>query len=93
MNTLNFCMESHDMKEITIDCSAVRCRKALHHLLAEALDFPEWYGNNLDALYDCLTDLSEEIHLSLRNFPDFPGFRETLTDAEAENDCLKVTIL
>lgn len=23
-----------------------------------ALDFPNWYGNNLDALRDCLTDLS-----------------------------------
>lgn len=23
-----------------------------------ALDFPAWYGRNLDALYDCLVDLS-----------------------------------
>jgi RNAse (barnase) inhibitor barstar len=23
-----------------------------------ALDFPVWYGRNLDALYDCLVDLS-----------------------------------
>jgi hypothetical protein len=23
-----------------------------------ALDFPEWYGQNLDALKDCLTDFS-----------------------------------
>ena len=26
--------------------------------IAAALDFPEWSGRNLDALYDCLTDLS-----------------------------------
>lgn len=26
--------------------------------IAEALEFPDWYGHNLDALYDCLTDLS-----------------------------------
>jgi RNAse (barnase) inhibitor barstar len=26
--------------------------------IAAALDFPEWAGRNLDALYDCLTDLS-----------------------------------
>lgn len=24
--------------------------------LGEALDFPEWYGANLDALFDCLAD-------------------------------------
>lgn len=28
------------------------------HLLAEALDLPDYFGGNLDALYDCLTDLS-----------------------------------
>lgn len=27
--------------------------------LGRALRFPEWYGNNLDALWDCLTDLTE----------------------------------
>lgn len=26
--------------------------------IAEALAFPDWFGRNLDALYDCLTDLS-----------------------------------
>ncbi|GGN24315.1 hypothetical protein GCM10011609_77730 [Lentzea pudingi] len=26
--------------------------------IAAALEFPEWFGQNLDALYDSLTDLS-----------------------------------
>lgn len=26
--------------------------------IAAALSFPAWFGRNLDALYDCLTDLS-----------------------------------
>ena len=26
--------------------------------IAKALDFPSWFGQNLDALYDSLTDLS-----------------------------------
>jgi hypothetical protein len=26
--------------------------------IGSAMKFPEWYGVNLDALYDCLTDLS-----------------------------------
>lgn len=26
--------------------------------IATALSFPDWFGRNLDALYDCLTDLS-----------------------------------
>jgi hypothetical protein len=30
----------------------------LRHAIAEALDFPDWYGGTWDALLDCLTDLS-----------------------------------
>ena len=51
------------MMNITIDCSAIGSREDLHRILAEALCFPEWYGNNLDALHDCLTSLSGTIRL------------------------------
>lgn len=33
-----------------------------HKYIKEALDFPDYYGENLDALYDCLCDLDCEIH-------------------------------
>ena len=29
-------------------------------LFAETLDFPEWFGRNLDALADCLHDFAEQ---------------------------------
>ena len=32
--------------------------EAALELLAEGMRFPEWFGNNFDALYDCLTDLT-----------------------------------
>ena len=35
-----------------------RSKKAAIGAIAEALSFPDWFGHNLDALYDCLTDLS-----------------------------------
>ncbi|NUT49285.1 MAG: barstar family protein [Saccharothrix sp.] len=35
-----------------------RTRQAVLGAIAEALSFPDWFGHNLDALYDCLTDLS-----------------------------------
>ena len=77
------------MKEIIVDCTAVRCAKQFHRVLAEKLGFPEWYGGNLDALYDCLTDLRENTCLTLKGFDtlgDFGnGFRETIVDAAGEN--------
>lgn len=33
-------------------------KQALLEALAEALDFPAWFGGNWDALEDCLCDLS-----------------------------------
>lgn len=49
--------------DITIDCSAIDSRESLHRVFAEALSFPEWYGKNLDALHDCLTEISGTIRL------------------------------
>jgi hypothetical protein len=43
-----------------IHCAFDRCADLASALaqLGQALDFPQWYGGNLDALHDCLTDLS-----------------------------------
>lgn len=53
------------MKDITIDCHLFSCRQDVHQAFAEALSFPDHYGNNLDALHDCLTDISEPTRLHL----------------------------
>ena len=34
-------------------------KKAVLRTIARELAFPSWFGANLDALYDCLTDLPE----------------------------------
>lgn len=78
------------MRNITIDCAA--CAPAgLHALLARELAFPQWYGNNLDALYDCLTDLEIPTHLTLLHLSQ-EGFRDTILDAARDNSLLTVTL-
>ncbi len=47
------------MKEIIIDFSKCKYPMDLHNELREQLGFPEWYGNNLDALWDMLTGYIE----------------------------------
>ena len=46
------------MIEHVLDGSGVRSKRAMFAALARTLRFPKWFGNNLDALYDCLSDLS-----------------------------------
>ncbi|WP_433250207.1 barstar family protein [Streptosporangium sp. CA-135522] len=41
-----------------IDGSAVTTSAEAVDAIAEALSFPDYFGHNLDALYDCLTDLA-----------------------------------
>ncbi len=44
---------------ITLDATQMGSRKEAHRYLQQQLSFPDYYGCNLDALYDCLTDLDE----------------------------------
>lgn len=44
---------------VEIDLDGLAGKTAVLTAIGRALGFPQWYGANLDALYDCLTDLAE----------------------------------
>ncbi|GGS41622.1 MULTISPECIES: barstar family protein [Actinokineospora] len=46
------------MTDHVLDGADVRTKLDFYDAVAEVLRFPDWFGHNLDALYDCLTDLS-----------------------------------
>jgi ribonuclease inhibitor len=82
--------------QYTIDCANISSKEELHRVLAETLHFPAHYGRNLDALYDCLGEISQKTHLILQNWdhvaPFAGGFRFVFNDAEEENPNLFITI-
>ena len=86
------------MKFAIIDGNAVTSMEEIHKSLAEQLGFPEWYGSNLDALHDCLTDLHEEADVSIIHSdalletlgPAFVRLSRVLSDAADENPYLKL---
>ena len=57
------------MKSVILDGEVILTREDLHKALREGLAFPEWYGNNLDALHDVLTDCREKTVIALADLP------------------------
>ena len=86
------------MKEINIDCRGFVLRSDLHKAFAQAMSFPDWYGNNLDALYDQLTSIGAETVIRLANWAEAEGTmgryavctRRAMEDAMQANPKLKI---
>ena len=55
------------MKHYTLDLGNIYTKEALHYHLKRDLDFPSYYGRNLDALMDCLTDMREDSEIEILN--------------------------
>ena len=57
----------YEFKELyTLDFSNVNQFSEIHSVIRKELDFPDYYGCNLDALWDCLTDMiGDPIHIEI----------------------------
>ena len=88
------------MRKITLDIEKMRSLPMLHKYLHTALALPEYYGANLDALYDCLTEIAEPTELVVPKkvadeaYLGWYGqqFLQVLEDAGAANGALKITL-
>lgn len=88
------------MRKITLDIEKMRSLPMLHKYLHTALALPEYYGANLDALYDCLTEMSEPTELVVPKkvadeaYLGWYGqqFLQMLEDAAAANEALQITM-
>lgn len=87
------------MKRVQISAADWDSPKKAHEALAKALDFPAYYGQNLDALHDCLTDLGdtelviEDCAFAGENMEKWPSFLAVFFDSAAENKRLKIKLL
>ena len=86
------------MTTVVIDGGLMTSREAAHDLLAARLGLPEYYGRNLDALYDALTERGEPTRLVVLHREELVEFLggygrallETLEDADRANPTLEV---
>ena len=88
------------MKIITIDCSQISDKESFHTTMEEKLEFPSWYGKNLDALHDCLTEVFTNTQIRFVNFHHLEetlglytvALRRAMNQAAEENPCIAITI-
>lgn len=53
---LNEMAQQAGLTVMVADCDRARSRSAVLRAVAKAVDYPEFFGNDLEALYDCLTE-------------------------------------
>ena len=54
------------MKTIILNGLDIISMSDIHNIFSEELNFPEYYGRNLDALYDCLSEVTEEVEIVIK---------------------------
>lgn len=53
--------------DVTINCGYITDEESFHKIFAKSLQLPPYYGNNLDALFDCLTTMPAPSTITLYN--------------------------
>lgn len=84
------------MRRIELDGACLTRRGQAMEYLDGRLELPEWWGRNLDALHDCLTEPGEPTALVLAHRAEMEGtifgrrLLRVLEDAAAENPFLQL---
>ena len=81
-----------------IDLKSITTKPDFHAALAKELPLPEHYGNNLDALYDVLTEQGEGWNIIIYNttdmekeLPDYLNkLKKLAKQAQSETDDLQI---
>lgn len=88
------------MKRIQLSAAGWDTPAAAHAALSDALGFPGYYGRNLDALADCLGEVSdtqlvlEDCARAAAQMPEaWPGFLAVFLDAAQNNPGLEIRLL
>ena len=50
-------------KTVLLDGTKMTSIETIHQHVADVLSFPSYYGHNLDALWDVLTEINDPVHI------------------------------
>ncbi len=82
------------MRKIILDGNMMTSRQETHSYIKKKMKFPEYYGSNLDALADCLSEIGKKTKIELINADKMienlgvyhKGFIRVFTDSAENNE-------
>ena len=85
-------------KTVFLQAEELTDAAAAQQYLEQAFSFPSWYGRNLDALHDCLTDISENTEIVIEGAMQMDREKgsyldqiiRVMDDSADENSCLRI---
>jgi len=72
------------MRKVILNFQGLYSREAIHEYIARQMQFPHYYGRNLDALFDCLTDIDQPTAVGCY-FPEEEGLEKEDLDEVRRN--------
>ncbi len=70
------------MEKITLDLTGCKYIRQIHRIIKETFGFPEFYGSNYYALWDCMRDYCDDMEVEIKGLstlpPDFEDFKEIM---------------
>ena len=74
-------LKMNNAREYTVDFSKVQRWQDIHKVIKQDLDFPAYYGENLDALWDCLGEMTDSI-IDIKGVHNTPNSKEFQVELE-----------
>ena len=81
------------VERIDLDGRKLQRTEEGHDYIQSMLHFPAYYGKNLDALYDLLTEIGSQTEMIINHSDDMdPMFKKVFLNAGIENECLNICL-
>ena len=81
------------MKRIDLDGILLQRTEEGHKYIQEVFSFPDYYGKNMDAFYDLLTEIGVDTEIVISNASEMDlVMKKVLLNAELENHYLKICL-